>query len=480
MPLNDCGGGGGPLALDTSYVMGSITLLGTTLSQNGVQVPVLQVTWTALDSTYITHVEIEYQPVDGSTPLRTDRVPKENLGHTAYGVTPGKDLLVRYRAVGLTAVGNWSGYQSITIPAAFVSSDVSPTSTIAQTVSNLSGTVSNNLTYLSGQILIEADIRFNADAALTIYIDGEVDDLIDYVDGEIFIVNGTISTLTTTISSTYVSNAALAANNASLTTSIQTAADAKYALGTTVSTLSSTVGGHTTTLTTYGQNILDITGSLNQSWGVLFDGGGRMSGLRLQNVGGPLTVVTTLKLYVDALLMYNPATGVDEPFLRADATGLFIGNDRVVTESVGVGQLSKGYIATLASDFNWSSVAGTTQTVFTLAGVVKDRADSDIRVQMCLCNRSAGQYGPTYTVRYVGPVSGTFSFVPHDTRPTVTLPTVGTTARSTVNQLWVQSGLPAGTYTFYIDILNWSGWTPGTGYFQAGSLMEVREAKRAA
>lgn len=419
MALNDCGVGGGPFLLDTSFVVPSITLLGITLSLSGTKIPALKVTWGAISNLYVTHVEIELQPSDLSAPVLTERGLKEDLGRTiTNGVLAGKDLTVRYRAVGTETVGNWSSPVTVPIPADFISSDVSPSSTIVSTVTTLSGTVSSNYTTLSGMVSSEATIRLNADNVLT-------------------------------------SN---------------------------VSTVTSTVAGHTSTLTTYGSTLANINGSLAATWGVLFDVNGRLSGLQLQAVGGPGTVVTTLKLYVNALLMYNPATNADEPFLRADATGLFIGNDRVVTESVGVTALAKGYVAQLGANLNWPTTAAATQVVFSVTGVVKDMAASDMRVQIAILNRAASQYEQQYALYYT-PSGGTKQLV--NPRPQLTsipgnFTGIGVTARSMNGWLWLVTGLPAGTYTFSLEVTHADGWTAGTGYFENGSLIEIREAKRAA
>lgn len=390
-----------------------------------------------------------------------------------------------------TVTGNYSTLTGLISTEATTRSTAD--TTINTTITTLTSTVSGNYSTLNSAIINEATTRAGADgtltstlSSLTSTVSGNYSTLSSAITAEATTratnegtTAATISALTSTVTGNY------GTLSSAITNEQNTRISDVASLTSTLSTLSSTVGGNSVTLSVQGSTLATIQGRLNATWGVLVDINGRISGLQLNTVGGAGTVTATLKLFVTSLLMYNPNSGVDEPFLRADATGLFIGNDRVATESVVADALRKRYRATLGSNTALPTTAGG-RVRYLSVSVTKDLAGSDIDIEGVMRPRPGGNYAGYLVIGY-NAGGGDADF---DTTwlwaPAVSLNgrvEGGSLATFQSNRIPVAysnsiTGLPAGAYTFYVDWVSYS--VPAAGSFmEAGSTMKWTESKRA-
>jgi hypothetical protein len=360
---------------------------------------------------------------------------------------------------------------------------------LAGTISTLTTTVNTNLTTVNSAISSEATTRASADTAIA----GTVTTLTSTVSTNYSTLNsaitseaGTRSTETTALAGRSTTLEAQMANTSSsglqsrIITEEGVRASADTTIASSVTTLSSTVGGHTATLSTYGTTIADITGRLSASWGVTLDVNNRVSGIQLMTVSGAGTTLSFFDVTANVFRVFDGTSAI--PMFEVTVAGAFVAGSRVRTESVAIDALVKAYVASLASNMNWPTTAGATQTVFNVTGVVKDIAASDLRVQVAILNRAGSAFEQQFSLYYT-PSGGTKTLVntrPQESRVPGSYTGIGTTARGVVNFLWIVPGLAAGTYTITLECLHSEGWTAGSGYFEIGSLLEVREAKRAA
>lgn len=110
MPLNDCIVATTLETVDSSMAISGMGFLPAFATQGGVQVAAIQGNWTLNTNPYVTGVQFEYVPTDGSAPPMVDTQRGALNSWIAFtGILSGRSYSVRYRAAGPNNLyGDWS------------------------------------------------------------------------------------------------------------------------------------------------------------------------------------------------------------------------------------------------------------------------------------------------------------------------------------------------------------------------------------
>jgi hypothetical protein len=102
-----------------------------------------------------------------------------------------------------------------------------------------------------------------------------------------------------------------------------------------LSTISASIGDNTAAIESVSEVVADIEGNLVATWGVTLDVNGRVSGIKLQEVGGGGTAVSTLDFLADYIRFYNGTT--DQPVFEIRGGNLYLSGDLVQSDSLETG-----------------------------------------------------------------------------------------------------------------------------------------------
>ncbi|AKU43445.1 tail protein [Caulobacter phage Sansa] len=108
---------------EASLTVPNVTVTGKTLTKDGVKVPALQAAWSPVTNPYVTDVEFQFTPSDGSSGALSSKSRADALSWSDLRVVAGQEYSIRWRAVGANKVGLWSAPVLRTPPATLVSTD---------------------------------------------------------------------------------------------------------------------------------------------------------------------------------------------------------------------------------------------------------------------------------------------------------------------------------------------------------------------
>lgn len=142
MSLNDCVIATSLETVDASMSLGSVSVIGSMITQGGSQIAALSASWAPVTNPYVLGGQFEFAPTDGSAGKSTSNaLVNAGVWTVTDGIVAGKSYTLRYRAAGVPGLfGAWVGPITVVAGAAAPPAPAQPGATawaaVGTTVTN--------------------------------------------------------------------------------------------------------------------------------------------------------------------------------------------------------------------------------------------------------------------------------------------------------------------------------------------------------